>query len=336
MVNLISRIIASILFLGILLSCNPIPDKSISDPLTPEELSKIFDKDTTFRKTYEFLETANKLVLNSDVKKAEFLALTYRRFHEFFKMADNTSQGYKRMDSTYRAEWDLLVAGYQPKIDSISSYWEHYLSDKRIDEYVYVDFAGVVVYTRYGYTDSFGLKFLVDPYKDYQIDRIKVSYKIIDQILFEDFEKEKKLGIDQVFSIQDFEINRPINGLEEVEIRIRNRNREIFYKLYPDGLEYDKQIIASVDEVVIDGKTIKNKASDIPYVVREYWKDSMDSTNRFDQFTVTSIINEFIDKDFKYQFEYSIQKIKEYLEEKDSLSFKYYFQVVEIVSKIKD
>ncbi|NVJ46468.1 MAG: hypothetical protein HWE07_05045 [Cytophagia bacterium] len=77
-------LIVSLLFLG----CNPIPAKSITKALSPEELFEIFEKDTSFESIYNFLESANKLVLNTDVKKAEHLGFTYRDFHEFFLLAN--------------------------------------------------------------------------------------------------------------------------------------------------------------------------------------------------------------------------------------------------------
>ncbi|MEB2784879.1 hypothetical protein [Algoriphagus persicinus] len=337
MINFITRIVVSIVSLGMLYSCNPIPDKSISDPLTPEELAKIFEKDTSFKATYEFVEIANKLVLNTDVKKAEYLSLTYRQFHDFFLVANTSSDAYKKLDSSYNEAWNKEIIGFQPEIDSISNYWKDYYSDKNINEYAYVDFAGEVKYTRYGFTDSFGLKFLIGPYKDYTMEKIKISYNIQDQIFAKDFENDRALDISQVISIHKFEIKRPIKGLEEVEIRIKRQNSDIFYELYPDGLDYDKQVFASVDEVVVNGKIIKNQANEIPYEVKKYWRETFnDSTNRFDQFTVTTFINEFLDEDFEFQFEFTKRKIKEYLENKDPLSAKYFFQFAEILSKFKD
>ena len=327
----------TVFVLATIVGCNPIPDKSIGEPLSPEELAKIFESDTSFKATYQFVESANKLVLNTDVKKAEFLELSYRDFHDFFLVANNSSDAYKKLDSSYNAEWNQKILRFQPQIDSISNYWKIFYSDKNINEYAYVDFAGVVKYTRYGYPDSFGLKFLIGPYRDYTLERIKVSYDIKSEVFEKDFMQEKILDISQVFSIHDFEIKRPIKDLEEVEIRIGRNNSDVFYDLYPNGLEYDKVVLASVDEVVVNGKIIKNQANEIPYEVKKYWRETLnDSTNKFDEFTVTSFVNEFLDKDFEYQFEYSRRKKREYFEAKDPLSAKYFFQVAEILSKFND
>ncbi|MEB2784877.1 hypothetical protein [Algoriphagus persicinus] len=108
-----------VLFIG----CQSNLDRSIIEPLTPEELSVIIQKDTLFKGTYSIVEVANKFVLNTDVQRAEYLPLTYSRFHEFIQLASNQSNNYKYLDSLYSSEWKESVLKYEGKIDSlINSY----------------------------------------------------------------------------------------------------------------------------------------------------------------------------------------------------------------------
>lgn len=109
-----------VLFIG----CQSNLDRSIIEPLTPKELSVIIQKDTLFKGTYSIVEVANKFVLNTDVQRAEYLPLTYSRFHEFIQLASNQSNNYKYLDSLYSSEWKESVLKYEGKIDSLINSYE--------------------------------------------------------------------------------------------------------------------------------------------------------------------------------------------------------------------
>jgi hypothetical protein len=114
----------------VIVACNPIPDKSITEPIKPKELSKIFQKDSAFESTYEFVELGNILILNTKVKKAQYYDLTYRDFHDFYLLANEKSPYYKELENLFWEEYEQLSNSYQPRIDSlINSVGERQMAD---------------------------------------------------------------------------------------------------------------------------------------------------------------------------------------------------------------
>lgn len=75
-------ILISIFFI----SCNSIPNKSISEKLTIEELSKAIKSDAMFVDFYE--DVTKKMTTMDDIQKARFNDITYRRLFKFYISVD--------------------------------------------------------------------------------------------------------------------------------------------------------------------------------------------------------------------------------------------------------
>ncbi len=120
----------------IITSCNKIPNKSIFEKLTTDELSTAFKQDNTFRDFYEFVR--EDLDEASDVVKATYNDITYRRFFNFFKfMMDSTNLAPKMQG--WEAEWQNQYGVYLLKADSVLNYWQNYKAENSLDKYVKIE-----------------------------------------------------------------------------------------------------------------------------------------------------------------------------------------------------
>ncbi len=81
---------------SVFIACNPIPNKSIFEELTQEELETAVKSDSLFAELYEFTQTMHKLVDFPESQKVYFKNLTYRRLHKYMCY---------RSDSIYWAQW---------------------------------------------------------------------------------------------------------------------------------------------------------------------------------------------------------------------------------------
>lgn len=188
-------LLLSIAFIG----CNPIPDKSITKPIAPEELFTIFQKDSLFKSTYSMAKIAQKLILNSDVAKAEFMDLTYPRFHEFVQLARNDGENYRVMDSLYSAEWKESLESYKSRIDSlVNSYEEQKLANPNLRLPFLID--EMISLNEKGYDNQVVFSMLIEEYFN---PRFEGRNKYVQRKIKEELEKKDKLSSDLFFQLVD-------------------------------------------------------------------------------------------------------------------------------------
>jgi hypothetical protein len=315
----------------VMMGCDPIPDKSISEPLSPEDLFKIFEKDTSFKATYEFIETANKLVLNTDVKKAEYLALTYRDFHNFYQVANNNSAEYARLDSLYGAQWEEELSSYDPKIDSLSKYWKDYLSKTNVSAYAKIDYKNHVEYKSNGIRNRIGLVFKIEVDPVVKLENLKFRYDALTTEEGADFIYNELIGVEKLYSGSTHHVKGPIEGSLEVEVQIRLQNRDDWpiWIAFMEGS--NKYIFASIEELKINGGIVSNSVDQVPFYLRELWlaqnKDEADEILR------SLLISSALDEEFESRSGYFLKKMREHLFTIDSLSASYWYKILDLVSK---
>lgn len=127
-----------------------IPDKSIFEPLTVEELSTIIKQDTLFVDFYESIQ--EEVEDYTDIEKAKFNDVTYRSLYRACqKLVDpDLSNSFTE---PYWAEWHRRFDIDHAKADSLIAYWEKYRDEHNFQEFVTVEAVDLVKETRYGWTD---------------------------------------------------------------------------------------------------------------------------------------------------------------------------------------
>ena len=98
------KLLFSVLVALLFVACdkNPIPNKSIFEELTPEEVTEITSQDKDFEQFYNKLQIPFALIDFSDENKTKFENITYRNLYEFTKESTKkenyTEEELKKID----------------------------------------------------------------------------------------------------------------------------------------------------------------------------------------------------------------------------------------------
>lgn len=299
-----------VLFLGIFIySCSDIPNKSIFEPLTSEELSKIIKKDTLFIEFYKGQQKRNE-VLN-EIDKARFNYLTYRDLYKMFKYMVDTAI-MNPLGKEWETEWKKEFGVYRIKVDSVMAYWNKYKSDNSPDRFVTVEFFEIdESYYSYSYdVKNVNLSFKFFPLQG-EVEQIKFNYSYsanIDNFYGEkhnciltapfsspivrywevDYSDEKRLK-----NLSTFEFKRDYNiKIEITDVRKNGINYSI----------YDLNIPKAVIEVM------ETDSMRYPYLY-EFYKEN--------------IVKEIVCPSYKTKEEYIQEKFKQLIKSKFAAEYAY-------------
>jgi hypothetical protein len=111
----------------VFIACNPIPNKSIFEELTQEELETAVKSDSLFAKLYE--ELCEQKDTFSETQKVYFKDLTYRRVYKFIKLlysyAEDTMQR-AQLEKEWEEEWENTFGKDLDIVKDTVKYWENH------------------------------------------------------------------------------------------------------------------------------------------------------------------------------------------------------------------
>lgn len=265
--------------LGLLLySCSNIPDKSIFESLSTEELSKIIKKDTLF---IDFYESQRKITEKfNEIDKAKFSGLTYRDLYKMYSYINDTTI-MSPLNKEWHSEWATEFGSYNTKVDSVVNYWTKYKSDNSLNKFVTVEFAEVYkeYYTYSSDVKNVNLGFRLTPLQG-KIEQIKFSYRYSAKI--NDFYGEKynciltspfNSPVVRYWEV-DYSNEKRLKNLSTTEF-IRDYNIEIeITNIRKDEVNYsiDDLNIPKVVSLIIDNDSIR-----YPYLHQSYKQDVIKS-----------------------------------------------------------
>ena len=117
---------SALLFLGffLLASCSSNGlNKSITEPLSVEELKVNMKKDTTFTDFYSQIQEVRDWINGDDVLQAKYGDITYKQIKKFIKHASDTTY-FKEKSDKWKEEYATLYPKYDKQVDSIITYWK--------------------------------------------------------------------------------------------------------------------------------------------------------------------------------------------------------------------
>lgn len=105
-----------------LIGCSKIPNKSIEQTLSNNEISSWLKEDTLFISDYyvNFREWWGTL---DQISQAKYSEVTYRRLYEFLKYSNDTTQ-WMPFEKQCKEEWQIKYGASIIKADSIIAYWD--------------------------------------------------------------------------------------------------------------------------------------------------------------------------------------------------------------------
>lgn len=276
------------------------------------------DNDTTFQSTYEIIQRIKDSVLTSDIEKAKFADLTYKRVFRLVKYSKDSTI-FNSFKDQLKIEWKQKYASMQVKVDSISNYWKNYKDKNSLDQYVKITLTKIdkEYYQYIGGIKNINLGFELSPLKG-AIEQLRFSYRIEAKIYEKKDSQESiysSLSFDKSWCLSTSPFSTPVvrywHAKYEDEKILENKTIETFLR--------DYNIYIEVDQIRKGGKNFSNDDVSIPASVKHYWQ--YENKEYLKDLYVKEILKELMNIDFMPEYEYIYEGVKKKLKSKDPLAF---------------
>ena len=289
-------------------SCSDISNKSVSEKLSTEELSKVIKSDTLFAEIYEHVR--KEVDEFSDIKKATYNDVTYRRLFNYIKFLQDTTY-WSPYRKKWNNEWRKENEVYLLKADSVLDYWKNYLEENSLDKYVKIELVAIdkEYYTYSNELKNVSLGFELTPLKG-TIEQLSFNYRYKSKINSE----INYYGRDGYVSFSPF--SSPIIGYSEVMFvdkkAFADKNVETFLR--------DYNLFFEVTNICIDGVNISSNDFKVPEYLSAYFEnDGYNDDMR--EYYKGLIIKEMMNKNFLSIWKYQEIKADVLRKKKDKLCY---------------
>ena len=303
------KIYSFIFIVGLALSsCNNISVKPVSEKLNTEELSKAIKSDTAFSNFYE--NTRKAVDDMSDIKKAQYNDVTYRRLFKYFKFLNDTSY-WKPLAENWDKEWSDKFGIYLPKGDSALNYWRKFLEENSLNKYVKIELAQIdkEYYEYAGGIKEVNLGFRLTPLQG-TIEQIRFTYGYKPKI------NGDSKYYDKHSCISTSPFSYPTIRLWEVGYS----DRDNFVGKDVQTFLRDYNLYLEITSIRKNGINISSDDFSVPKKVSECFENEKDYPALF-ELSKDDLIKELINKDYISKWSYRNKKADELKEKKDKLCY---------------
>lgn len=306
--KLIKRSLLIIVFTSIL-SCNNQLDKSVIEPMEIENLKTIIEKDTLFEYTYKAVQKIREEILTDDVQKAKWSDITYERVHNMLKFySDSLTQS--KYTKEIRKKWENKYDKYDKKVDSIANYWQKYLADNSLNNYVNIELFDVQT----SENGSVKVGFKILPLKN-GLEDLMFEYIFIDKKETEDISKWDRLSILNDNTNKFYLFEKIPESKIHWETNIKNE-KALKNKILEEIL--DKYVFKfKISSLKQNGKRVSDYDIKIPNKV-EYYLEAMNEKSIMQDYYKADIIKEYLNNDYVRYEKYIRPFIDSIAKSKDS------------------
>ncbi|MCL2327198.1 MAG: hypothetical protein FWC39_01660 [Bacteroidetes bacterium] len=303
--NLCVLIFVSIFVLS---SCSNISDKPVTEKLCTEELSKAIKSDTIFADFYEAIR--EKVDDMSDIKKATFNDVTYRRLFKYAKFLIDTTY-WNPLYEKWGKEWESEYGVYLPKADSVLNFWKKYLEENSLDKYVKVELARIdkEYYDYIGGLKEVNLGFKLTPLQG-TIEQIRFNYGY----------KPKISGDNKYYEKHNCISTSPFSSPTVRYWEVGYSDRDKFGGKNVETFLRDYNLYIEITQIRKDGKNISIDDFAVPKEVSRCLEYENEYPALFGLYK-DDVIKELINKNYVTKLGYENKKADEIREKKDKLSF---------------
>jgi hypothetical protein len=290
-------------FAGVMFAaCNPIPNKSVFEELKTDELAAAIKADPEFGEEYDGMRAAINLASFSEVQKAQYKDVTYRRLYKYTKHIDDSAYWQPR-EIKWGEEWDATLAQDLAKVDEKVAYWQDYKENNSLSRFAKVELSSFYIthYTFIGGVDDAYICFNITPV-DGTIEQIKFSYSYSYKIN----NGRGKISHNCLYS-------SPITSTKEGAWEIPYGEKDDF-----DGMtvkkflqNYDLEI--EITDVRKDGQNYSLDDLNIPEAVKNFWQNDTPE-NR-------DAVAQLVNPDYVGREQYIKNKKNEELKKYDALCY---------------
>ncbi|WP_445722143.1 hypothetical protein [Flavobacterium sp.] len=306
--KLVIKSLLVVVFISIL-SCRNHLDKSVIEPIEIEKLKTIIEKDTLFEYTYKVVQKIRDEVLTDDVQKAKWSDITYERVHNIIKFySDSVIQS--KYTTEIRKEWLNKYDKYDKKADSIANYWQKYLAENSLKNYVNIELFDVQTSENGSVKVGFKISPLKNGLEDLYFEYIFIDKKEITEIL-----KWDNLSILNNNSNKFYLFEEIPKAKIYWETNIKNADalkNQILEKVLDKYIFKHKIISLSQN-----GKRFSEYDIEIPNKV-QYYLDAKKEKSVLQDYYKTDLIKEFLNNDYVEYQKYISPFIDSIAKSKDS------------------
>lgn len=249
-------------------ACSQMPDKSVFEELSAEELSALVKADTSFAETYRWLRSFVTMADFSEEQKVQFKDITYRRLYRFMSRLDDEAYWKPRVEKWER-EWAETMEKDLSGVDETVAYWADYKAHNSPGRFVKVEISRFLI-THYEYFDGIDdayFCFTVTPQQG-AIDGLAFTFSYAPK-------EDDGFGDRET---QDYTYDTPLAGPTECRFEIDFLEREMFDGLTVEEFleRYDVRI--EITEVSKDGEDYSLDALGIPEAIVAFWEEDTPET----------------------------------------------------------
>lgn len=286
----------------LLAACNPIPNKSIFEELTTEELASAIKSDDKFAEAYESIRTLVGLATLSEVQKAQYNEITYRRMAKYYYHV-NDEDFWSPIKADWGNEWDNTFAKDLAKVDETSKYWLDYKNENSLSKFAKVELSDFYIthYSYIGGVDDAFIMFKITPLRG-TIEQLKFTYSYSYKI-------NGGKGKETHKCIYSSPIANTKEGAWEIEYLEKDKFDGMTVKKFLQ--QYDLEI--EITDVRIGGKNYSLDDLNIPEAITNFWSEDTEETRE----EVAKLINSsYVNKE-----DYIQKKKDERMKEYDTLCY---------------
>lgn len=295
----------------IISSCSNIPNKSIAEKLSTEELSKAIKSDTLFADFYQ--KVRDRVEKMSDIKKATYSDITYRRLFDYVVFLRDTTYWGPLMEKGDK-EWENIYGSYLPQGDSVINYWKNYLEENSLDKYVKIELTNInKQYYKYsGGLEEVNLGFKLTPLQG-AIEQIRFNYGY----------KPKISEDSKYYSKHSCILTSPFSSPVVRYWEVSYSDRNTFADKSVETFLRDYNLYIEITSIRKDGTNISTNDFNIPEVVFYYFEFG-ENDDVMEGYYKENIIKELVSKDYLTKWEYYEKQSDIAKKKKDELCFNFF------------
>lgn len=273
-------------------------DKSILEPLDPNDVAAIIKDDPQFRKVYELTNTIREQVRTPE-DKAKYGEITYKRLRDYMNYFGNkmyTDEQIEVFRKNYESEIHEPV---KPKVDELVKKWQKFVEENDVNKYLEIQVQ--TSYTTDGWGTSHPAWYFVIKTPKGKLADCDVTVEC----------KNPEQGYESYgTSTQHF------GSLEELQEQVGRDNQKYWVNVTNSDFWNEYQMIPTINSVTLaNGKVITaDAANEVPETVKAY----LDNKNADTEF---AMIKELIDKTYPSENEYAAKQLEKKLQELDPLCY---------------
>ncbi|MCQ2323705.1 MAG: hypothetical protein MJZ53_02470 [Paludibacteraceae bacterium] len=257
----------SLLAVILLSSCSSIPNKSVFEDLTTDELAKAIKSDDGFGDFYESMHGLIALSTFSEVQKAQYKDVTYRRLYKYINHETDSAKWAPKLEK-WGKEWDETLANDLAKVEEKSEYWLNYKAENSLSRFAKVELSSFYIthYSYIGGVDDAYICFNITPTEG-TIEQIKFTYSYSYKINNGRGKKSHRC----IYST-------PITGTREGAWEIDYFEKEDFDGMTVSKFLQNYDLDIEITDVRKDGKNYSLDDLNIPEVITAFWEEDTPET----------------------------------------------------------